>query len=242
LYLGERLEEDICAKIEASERMKEGTCTVELVAPLSEKALDYIEGRRRADRKKMVKLTLTLRIKYLESKALVAHVHPKDSREIGFLAEPVEVNLTRTKTKDWKFLIYASEPQYSGYSFIDLWPLSGLGGPAFLAVKEEPLRVDVEIHSDDWVHDYAPKLGLGKYIVVEIPAEGAIKEVWDYVRRAEECFRRWDVKGVYSNCREVGSMLDRLIKKNMEGRASYTRRGGGGLTATSRRQPLWPST
>ncbi len=81
----------------------------------------------------------------------------------------------------------------------------------FLDVREEPIEVKVRIPAQDWIHDFAPKLGLGEYFVVELPKDGVIKEAWDYVKEAEECYRNWDSKGACANCREAGSLLDRKI-------------------------------
>ena len=68
----------------------------------------------------------------------------------------------------------------------------------------------------DWVHDFLPALGLGEYFIVEIPKpKGVIKEAWNCVMRAEECFRLWDTKGVYANCREAGYKLDATLKQSL---------------------------
>ena len=56
-------------------------------------------------------------------------------------------------------------------------------------------------------------MGLGEYFIVEIPkGRKVIEEAWKYIEKAEECFRTWDTKGVYVNCREAGSLLDGTIK------------------------------
>ena len=75
---------------------------------------------------------------------------------------------------------------------------------------------------NDWLHDFAPKLGLGEYFVIEIPKGiGKIEDAWKYINTAEECFRRWDTKGVFANCREVGYLFNRLIEKKF-GKKSFS--------------------
>lgn len=50
--------------------------------------------------------------------------------------------------------------------------------------------------------------------MVEIPkGKPIIQEAWNYIEKAEESFRRWDSKGIYGNCREVGNLLDGIIKE-----------------------------
>lgn len=33
------------------------------------------------------------------------------------------------------------------------------------------------------------------------------------MEKAEECFRRWDIKGIYANCREAGHLLNGIVKE-----------------------------
>lgn len=47
--------------------------------------------------------------------------------------------------------------------------ISSDGKPMFLSVNEEILKKkNIRINSVDWIHDYAPKLELGEYFIVEI--------------------------------------------------------------------------
>jgi len=39
-----------------------------------------------------------------------------------------------------------------------------------------------------------------------------IEEAWNYEEKAEECYRQWNTKGVYGNCREE-ARAKRLRKK-----------------------------
>jgi len=189
---------------------KEDVYKTTLIALLDRRALDHIEKRRKEDRKGDVKLTLNLNVKTVDSRAVISHVHEVEPEKIGL--EPVKVYAGR-ETTNWRILIYAYTPKYSS-DRINKWILSGCERPVFLAIFEQPLKKEIRIPSTDWIHDYAPKLGLGEYFIVEIPkGKRVIGEAWSYVEKAEECFRRWNTKGVYANCREVGYLLDRIIKE-----------------------------
>jgi len=192
------------------QEFKEDVYKTTLIALLDRRALRHIEKRRMEDRKGDVKLTLNLNVKTVDSRAVISHVHEVEPEKIGL--QPVEVYVGR-KTTDWSVLIYAYTPEYSS-SRSNKWILSGNGRPVFIAISEQPLKKEIRIPSTDWIHDYAPKLELGEYFIVEIPkGKGVIKEAWSYVEKAEECFRRWETKGVYANCREVGYLLDRIVKE-----------------------------
>ncbi len=194
-------------KIGRSKDKPEDIYKTTLVALLDKRALDHIEKRRVANKKGDVILTLDVIVKVITNRAVISHIY-----EI----KPEDINLPSIEvlgTRNWGLLVYTSTPDYYPYR-TDQWILSGDNSPIFLTISEQVLIKNVKISSSDWIHDYAPKLGLGEYFVVEIPkGKKQIEEAWNYAKKAEECFRRWDIRGVFANCREVGYLLDRIVKE-----------------------------
>ena len=43
-----------------------------------------------------------------------------------------------------------------------------------------------------------------------------IEDAWGYVEKAEDCYRNWNTKGAYANCREVGNLLGRVINQKFK--------------------------
>jgi hypothetical protein len=129
------------------------------------------------------------------------------------LVKPTQYGL-RTLLNDERIMVSTYFPNGFDTDKPDLWLLSGKATPNFLKVYEYVDRTTAEIPQSKWVREFAPKLGLGTYFIVEVPAEGVLKEAWGLVEKAEEAFNRWDIEGVYSNCRRVGSLLDNLIRKS----------------------------
>jgi len=184
-----------------------------LITLLDKRALDHIERRRMGDRKGDTKLTLSLNVKSIESKAEISHLHEVDPESMGL--SPIAIQTDRRESKG-EMIVYAHDPEFSS-GRVNRWILSGDGNPIFLSVEKRLLKEEKTIPSSDWIQDYAPKLGLGEYFVVEIPkGNKIIEEAWNYIEDAEECYRRWDTKGVYGNCREVGTLLDETIKTEFE--------------------------
>ena len=184
-----------------------------LIALLDKRTLDHIEQRRMGDRKGDAKLTLSLNVKSIESKAEISHLHEVDPESIGLT--PITIPTKKRKSKG-EIIVSAHDPEFSSIR-TNCWILSGAGNPIFLSVEKRLLKEEKTIPSSDWIHDYAPKLGLGEYFVVEIPkGNKIIEEAWNYVEKAEDCYRRGDTKGAYINCREAGSLLDRTIKTEFE--------------------------
>lgn len=183
-----------------------------LITLLDKRVLDHIEKRRMADRKGDVKLALNLNVKSIESRTAISHLHEVNPKSIGL--SPIRVPTHRRETEG-EIIVYAYDSKFSS-SRANRWILSGNGNPIFLSIKEQLIKAERTISSSDWIHDYAPKLELGEYFIVEIPkGKKIIKEAWQYIEKAEECFRRWDTKGAYANCREAGSLLDRTLKTKM---------------------------
>ena len=184
-----------------------------LFAHLDKKALSYIENRRMVNKKRDVYLTLNLNVRSIVSRARVSHFHEIDAESIG-LPPQVRIFPSSGRRTEGKILAYGHDSQFSS-EFNNLWILSGDGSPTFLNINDQIMKKEgIRIPSLDWIHDFVPKLGLGEYFIVEIPkGKEVITEAWDYVEKAEECYRQWDTKGAYANCREVGKLLSRTIKQ-----------------------------
>jgi len=199
---------------------KEDIYETALIAFLDSRALSYIEERRMKDRKGDVKLTLNLRIKTINGRAIISHIHEARPEFLGLQPASFQT-YSGKKTSDWTLLIYAYDSEFFAER-TNRWILSAKDGPVFLAVSEQRLKKEVTIKSSDWIHDFAPKLGLGEYFIIEIPkGKEIIKKAWSYVEKAEECFRKWDMKGVCDNCREAGKVLNKEIKAKF-GEDSFT--------------------
>lgn len=194
-------------------RFREEIYKTTLIALMDKRALDHIERRRMGDRKGDAKLTLSLNVKNIESKAEISHLHEVDPKSIGL--SPIAIPTDRRESKG-ELIVYAYDPEFSSRR-TNRWILSGAGNPIFLSVEKRLLTEEKTIPSSDWINDYAPKLGLGEYFVVEIPKGNIIiEEAWNYAEKAEDCYRIWDTKGAYVHCREAGSLLDRTIKTKFE--------------------------
>jgi hypothetical protein len=193
-----------------SKEFKEDIYKATLIAILDKKALDYLENSRKRNKKGNVKLILNLHVKFLKSRTSISHLHAIDPHSIGLTPK---VRLSSGREEIGKIVVYAYDSEFIAQS-PNQWILSGDKSPVFLELKECPLKAEITISSSDWIYDYAPKLGLGEYFVVEIPkGRMVIQDAWSYIEKAEECFRRWDSKGVYAYCREAGKLLNNEIEK-----------------------------
>ena len=207
---------DVGAKGSALDsQFEEASYSPILIALLDREAVQHLENRRMKNKKHDVYLTLNLNVKSLTSRARISYLHRVESN-VARLPQ-IRFSTDSGKQVDGKMIVYAYDDRFST-SYNNMWIISGDGGPVFLSINEEILKKEnIRINSVDWIHDYAPKLKLGEYFIVEIPkGKMAIKKAWEYVDKAEECYRQWDTKGAYANCREVGKVLSQAVKKKFK--------------------------
>ena len=196
-------------------QFKETVYNSTLIVPLEKKALNYIEKRRMDNEKRDVFFTLRLNVRTIQSNAVISHLHEIDPKKIT--TRPVEVTKRSGAKTRGNLLAYAYDPQFFPES-MNRWIISGHNGHVFLNILSQSIKeAGIRIPSTDWIHDYAPKLELGEYFIVEISkGEKIIKKAWGYVEKAEECYRQWDTKGAYAHCREVGRVLNKAIKEKLK--------------------------
>ena len=190
-------------------QFKEDICKVTVFALLDRRALSHIESRRMDNRKGDVELILRLTLKSINNKALLLHLFPVKAEKLGI--KPISIR-TSEGDREGEIMVTAYDHKFSA-SYTNQWVLSGKEGPYFLSIKKEDLQPGITIPSSDWIHDFAPKLELGEYFIIEIPrGKETIEKAWNHIEEAEECFRNWDTKGAYAHCREAGTLLNETIK------------------------------
>jgi hypothetical protein len=130
--------------------------------------------------------------------------------------DPARYGLRKYFSVDQREEIMISTFNRNGFSssIENGWLLSSYREPYFLKVYKYVDKTTVKIVESEWIKKFAPKLGLGTYFIVEVPAKGVLKDAWSLVEEAEEAFNRWDINSVYAKCREVGFLLDNLIQRS----------------------------
>jgi hypothetical protein len=186
-----------------------------LVAFLDRKTIDYIERRRAQNQKRDIYFTLNLSITSILCNATVSHLHELAPQNLGL--RPAVVTTSSGRQDQATLLGYAWDQGFRA-NRPNLWIISGENNPIFLSLNRQTLRKEgVRINAVDWIHDYSPKLELGEYFIVEIPkGKQVLKKAWSYLEKAEECYRQWDTKGAYANCREVRTVLNDAVKEHFK--------------------------
>jgi hypothetical protein len=76
------------------------------------------------------------------------------------------------------------------------------------------LKVDIE--QSHWIKNILPSLSFGEYFLIEIPrGDELIEKAWAYIENADVCYGQWDTKGAFANCREMGNLLDKIVKEKL---------------------------
>jgi hypothetical protein len=187
-----------------------------LTAQLDDAALKVIERERESSQKRDVWLRLRLYVTKLLSKASITNIHlvklPPGSAGLRDIFGLVQMQFHNTLMLP----LYYNDPSIAADRPSDGWLISGGGDPVFLALRKSEIAVDHKIPASDWVHDFKPRMKLGKYLVVELPEPldpalgGAC---FEYLQQAREAFDMWNTDGVYAGCRKMAKCLDSIIKE-----------------------------
>jgi len=174
-----------------------------LVFQLNKEALDHLEDVRKTNAKKDATLQFILSIDFMEIGIDVDHfalfaITGMSPNQFAVVTSA----MLQARNNDLHFLMEKTHPSF--------------------ALKQFKIKQPYTIPSSDWINDFVPLLGLGRYFIVEIPeGKRSLGHAWEILNEAEEAFRRWERDAVMTKCREVGQYLNRQIKKKF-GKDSFT--------------------
>jgi len=155
---------------------------VSLMAPLSKGALNHIDNLRDRNKKGDVVFKLILKVRTLNSISLISPLHEVSPGEIGPpLREPLE-NLGKHS-----LITYGYERDY--YPKVgNLWLISGDNGPIFLLMNDIQYEIPKTIYASNWIHDFAPQLGIGRFVVAELPIPSPVTTEHEFAERLNRAF------------------------------------------------------
>lgn len=130
---------------------REYNTNFKLTAPLNQRILDYIETLRTTNSKSDVILNIEIFVKLLETKIILSNMILGEMDNEGF-----------------QQVFYKYDPEFlTTQTQINMWILSGNGGPEFIKTVNKKFTNRVTISSSDWIHDYCPVYQIGKFAVFE---------------------------------------------------------------------------
>lgn len=198
---------------------------------LDKEIINYIEKSRSANTKKDVIFDISLTVSYLKNKAIISYVieYPLNStiftqQQRESISKHLEGRYIYNQN-DISFLLYAypyNNMYMQARSNLNL--ISADGSTGYIVHNVITKKCQCEISSSDWIHDYAPKLGIGSFLVLEIPFDKKsedytiIKSALDFISQAENEYRAWNIEGVLVNCRKaVEKLKNAVVTKFPEG-------------------------
>lgn len=180
---------------------------VSLGATLGPKELDHLEDLRAKDPKTDVHLRLRMTVRYLISGAMALRIG--EGQLSKFAGSPAAAPGGPATTGRTMSLMH--EPQGNG----------------FLVQKAESIDASKRIAGTDWLKDFAPKLGIGSFAVLEIPdvsafmdiADGRMQKAIGGARKAADLMRagEWEsvceeLRHVWETLRDFPLVQDALVK------------------------------
>jgi len=139
-----------------------------LGAQLNRAQLDHLSRLRSKDSKGDVHFVLNIEVRYLESTATITHL--EKGRSLGKPQAAADSVVLRERPTQVSQRIL------------------GEGGYGFASAKTYRTSLQHRIPSGDWIHDFAPKFGIGKFCVFELPQPEIFgtDAIHDRARRALE--------------------------------------------------------
>ncbi|MDG7036930.1 MAG: hypothetical protein JRN37_08445 [Nitrososphaerota archaeon] len=193
--------------------------SLELLAPLSLPALDHLENVRAMRQKHDLELRIRLLIRLLRSKLVTAHLREIPIGSLSSaLKELKQIQSTSGGRNIDSLVVYDFNPNYQT-SRTNMWVLSSDGGATALEIATDTFEDTYRIPSDDWVHDFLPKLTGRRYAVVELPSlphlSGKFAEVVSSIEEAKkQLYEQLDVGGTQTSLRNALNKLFEALKEN----------------------------
>ena len=161
---------------------RESQKDVSLIATLSQKALDYLDSLRDKNTKGDVNLKLLLRTRILKSNAVIAPLHSRTPAEIG---PPLRERLESMGGE--ALVTYGYKRDYSPEAG-NLWVISGSNEPVFLIITDMEQEIPVTIYASNWIHDFAPQLGLGRFVLAKLAIPAPVSVKGKHSKRIDKAF------------------------------------------------------
>ena len=175
-----------------------------LTAPLNHRTLDYIETLRTSNSKGDVILNIEIFVKFLESKIILSNMILSQKNQDGY-----------------QTVLYKYNPEFSNEQ-INMWILSGNGGPDLINTVNKKYSNQVTIPSSDWVHDYCPVFQIGKFAVFEylLPeyteGTGSIEERLNASINSIQKMENNIIKGEWNEVIEDSRAISELLRNQEE--------------------------
>jgi len=155
---------------------------VHLQATLTEKSVGHLDKIRNRNKKGDVNFKLALHTRVMASKALVC---PLYLLAPDVFPQPLVQTL---KSQGASIAAYKYVSDYQG-QMGNLWLISGDNGPTFLSISDVKADLSGTIHASDWIHDFSPQLGIGRFLVAELPLPETVASGSEFSDRLSKAYK-----------------------------------------------------
>lgn len=197
---------------------------------LDSKTLDYVENLRQKNKKGDVMIFLDLNILYLEGKVEIGGYSTEPANMAGLNGRKIDVELIKLDSQ---------RPNLSNTHLRMMVPSSG--EYSYLNFREEPTTLSYIIKGSDWINDFQPQLGIGKFLVMEIPEiitlvepkdefEKRLQTATERLREIGELLRKGEWDDVAEDCRGIYEDLKKNFKPQFESSVEDLLRDGNNIS------------
>ncbi len=230
IKISEIPDSELNPKIEDGEKFAPTNITIKEYVELDRELVDYIERSRDSNPERNVTFNFKLTASYLENAVVLSYVAELSTSILNQGTSKIIDNIIgrgyTLNERDISLLVYAhpsQSPYHQDRPNLNLMSTSGTGY-MYIAHKSITRRCETTIPSSEWIYNYAPKLGIGNFLVLEIPLKfpdnnnklnddtlKALKNVWILISTAEKSFLDMNPQGVISTCRQAVESLSKFM-------------------------------
>ena len=195
---------------DSSHDQQPNSYSIKVFAFLNNKALNYIQEQRELNNKGDVILNLEINMRAIYTKTHISRMSLENEQSSGLKSSLLKV-MYQNDGKDFR-----------PTNRTDMWILSGDNGRTFLEIRDENTILPVTIPSSDWINDYCPLFGIGKFFTVEFPVFNKIefsnisKEILDKLidslKKMEDNF----ISGDWNRVIELSRPFTELLKEEKQ--------------------------
>lgn len=199
---------------------------------LDQKALDHIEHLREKNKKGDVIIRLDLSMLVLEGRAEIG----------GYAIERLQIPILNQQGNTVRqadlLRIDGSNPDLHNTHTRMMIPSQDL---SYLNLREETMTLTNIIKGSDWVNDFQPQLGIGKFLIMEIPEVININEPKDEIEERlhsaskhlleiSELVKKGEWEEVAEDCRAVYEDLRKNFKEKFDSLVQKLLRDDNGIS------------
>lgn len=191
--------------------------SIKVFAFLNNKTLNYIQEQKELNKKGDVVLNLEINMRAIHAKTCISRIYLEHENP----QKPLDSH------SPLKVMYQNDGKDFRPSNKTDMQILSCDSGRTFLEIRDENETFTITIPSSDWINDYCPLFGIGKFFVVEFPifdkfenaniSKEILDKLIDSLKKMEDNF----IAGEWNRVIEYSRPFVELLKEEKQNKTIF---------------------